>query len=49
MRARTLAAIGAGFALGALAAFAVSLLRRSPDFDPTGYQPPQPHSGPTVR
>lgn len=46
MRARTLLAVVAGFALGALAAFAVSLLRRNPGFDATGYRPPEPHSGP---
>ena len=46
MRARTLVAVLTGFALGALAAFVVSLLRRSPDFDPTGYQPPEAQPGP---
>lgn len=49
MRARTVAAIGLGFALGALAAFAASLLRRSPGFDPTGYTPPEPQSGPEAQ
>lgn len=49
MRARTVTAIAAGFALGALAAFAVQLLRQNPGFDPTGYQPPSPQTGPTAQ
>jgi hypothetical protein len=49
MKARTLTAVVAGFALGALAAFAVQLLRQNPDFDPTGYQPPSPQPGPTAQ
>lgn len=49
MRARTIGAVVAGFALGALAAFAVQLLRQNPDFDATGYQPPSPQPGPTAQ
>lgn len=49
MRGRTVAAIAVGFALGALAAFAASLLRRSPSFDATGYEPPTPQTGPTAQ
>jgi hypothetical protein len=48
VRARTLGAVVAGFALGALAAFVAQLLRRNPDFDATGYQPPRPQPGPTA-
>lgn len=46
VRGRTLVAVGAGFVLGALAAFAVSLLRRPKPIDTTGYQPPTPSDGP---
>ncbi len=46
MRLRTLAAVGVGFGLGALAAFALSLLRRPKPIDSTGYQPPTPAGGP---
>jgi hypothetical protein len=38
MRWRVFAAVLAGFALGAGAAFALSLIGRRPGFDPTGYQ-----------
>jgi hypothetical protein len=48
VRARTVGAVVAGFALGALAAFAVQLLRQNPGFDATGYQPPSPKPGPTA-
>jgi|tagenome__1003787_1003787.scaffolds.fasta_scaffold20981735_3 hypothetical protein len=40
MRWRIFAAVLAGFALGAGAAFALSLVGRRPGFDPTGYQLP---------
>lgn len=46
MKGRTLVAVGTGFALGALAAFAVSLLGRPKPIDTTGYQPPTPANGP---
>ncbi len=46
MKSRTLGAVITGFALGALAAFAVSLLRRPQPIDTTGYQPPTPADGP---
>ena len=46
VRGRTLMAVGTGFELGALAAFAVSLLRRPRPIDTTGYQPPTPSDGP---
>ncbi|MCZ3387972.1 MAG: hypothetical protein LH645_02355 [Actinomycetia bacterium] len=48
MRARTLAAVAAGFGLGALAAFALSLVRRPMPIDTTGYQPPTPADGPAA-
>ncbi|MCZ3385501.1 MAG: hypothetical protein LH630_00675 [Actinomycetia bacterium] len=48
MKARTVAAVGVGFALGALAAFALSLIRRSRPIDATGYQPPTPTGGPAA-
>lgn len=49
MKVRTLAAVGVGFGLGALAAFALSLLRRPKPIDSTGYQPPTPAGGPGAR
>ena len=49
MRARTVTAVAVGFVIGALAAFAASLVRRNPDFDATGYEPPTPQTGPTAQ
>lgn len=46
MKGRTVVAVVVGFGLGALAAFAVSLLRRPTPVDTTGYQPPTPADGP---
>jgi hypothetical protein len=46
VKGRTLAAVAVGFLLGALAAFAVSLLRRPRAIDATGYKPPTPAEGP---
>ncbi|MEO8106780.1 MAG: hypothetical protein ABI720_05625 [Actinomycetes bacterium] len=43
---RTIAAVAIGFGLGALAAFALSLLRGPRAIDTTGYQPPTPAPGP---
>jgi hypothetical protein len=48
MKARTLAAVAVGFGLGALAAFALSLLRRPKPIDTTGYRPPTPADGPAA-
>lgn len=48
MKARTVAAVAVGFGLGALAAFAMSLLRRPQPLDATGYQPPTPAGGPAA-
>jgi hypothetical protein len=36
------------FVLGALIAFAISLLRRPAGVDPSGYLAPQPGEGPTA-
>ncbi len=46
MTRRTMGAVAAGFLLGALAAFALSLLRRTQPIDTTGYRPPTPAEGP---
>jgi hypothetical protein len=48
VRVRTLTAVAVGFGLGALAAFALSLLRRPKPIDTTGYQPPIPADGPAT-
>ncbi len=39
-------AVLSAFALGALIAFAVSLLRQPRELDVTGYDPPSPADGP---
>jgi hypothetical protein len=40
-------AVLSAFVLGALIAFAISLLRRPPGVDPSGYRAPEPSAGPT--
>jgi hypothetical protein len=46
MRRRTVWAVIGAFALGALMAFAVTLLRRPQTVDVTGYDAPSPADGP---
>jgi len=45
---RGLKAVAAAFVLGALIAFAISLLRRPSSSPISGYEAPDPHEGPTA-
>lgn len=48
MIGRVLWAVAGAFVLGALIAFAISLLRRPVDRQTSGYRAPGPHEGPTA-
>lgn len=48
MIGRLLWAVAGAFVLGALIAFAISLLRRPADRQISGYRAPDPHEGPSA-